>query len=105
MVQQAISATKVEMERFYAERLREAEERGVRRPLHPLAILFRERGRRVGDAELETVLERVAARGAVDWIALRTSLLDLGVLWEAAPGIWEMGIPSFGDHVIRRETG
>ena len=33
---------------------------------------------------------------------LLDTLRDLGVVWEASPGVWEMGIPSFADFVLRR---
>ncbi len=99
-----VAAARPEIEDFYAERLREAEERGTRPALLPLASLFRERSGGVGDAEIEALLDRVDIPGDGHWIALRTSLLDLGVLWEVSPGVWEMGIPSFAEHVIRRET-
>lgn len=32
---------------------------------------------------------------------LRDRLSDLGVIREASPGRWELGIPGFGDTVLR----
>ena len=102
--ERGIALARREMEQFYAERFAEAEERGVRGALRPLASLFKTQSGQVSDTEIQTLLHRIATprQGAGSWTSLRTSLLDLGILWEASPGVWEMGIPSFAQHVLRR---
>ena len=37
-----------------------------------------------------------------DRSSLLITLRDLGVVWETASGVWEMGIPSFADYILRR---
>lgn len=72
--------------------------------LEPLARLFGEHGGRVPRAALRTWLREFSERGSVpfDDLALRQELSDLGVIWSTEPGVWEMGIPSFGDYLLRR---
>ena len=51
--------------------------------------------------------EEIAARESVpfDPSSLLVTLRDLGVVWETASGVWEMGIPSFADYILRRSAG
>ncbi len=95
------------IESFYGERYREAERRGVDSVLLPLASGFVENGGILGDRELEPTLRQTVERGGFPghWTRLREELEDLGVIWETATGRWEMGIPSFAQHVIERTGG
>ena len=101
-----VDSTRAEIEDFYAERFAEADERGVDAVLEPLAALFRDRGGSLGYSELRDLLEGCVDRESVpfDRIALLNTLRDLGVIWETAPRVWEMGIPSFADHILRHAT-
>ncbi len=101
-VKQGIEETRPTTERFYAQRYLEAERRRVADALVPLAEVLVPPGASLSDAGLAGVLREVAAGSGRDPVDLRTDLLDLGVLWEADLGRWEMGIPSFADHVLRR---
>ena len=92
-----------EMAQFYAERFSEAEERGLSGALEAVATLFAEAPEGASDVQLETALVRIAASPDA-WIALRTSLTDLGILWETSSGNWQMGIPSFGQYVLQRRS-
>ena len=104
--ERGIARAQREMEQFYAERLSEAEEHGLRRALEALALLFAETPGSVSDAHLEARLDRAAGKTPTeDWISLRTSLTDLGILWEVSSGVWQMGIPSLGQYVLRRRSG
>ena len=94
-----IAAARGEVGHFYSERFEEARARGVHRTLAPLAALISDAGGRLDDQALDTLVERQSAPGAPP---LLDTLKDLGVLWQTAPGVWEMGIPSFGDHVLAR---
>ena len=99
---QGISAVAPHIARFYAERLGEARRRRVAGVLVPLAALLRDRGGHVGELEVDDVLTEIAAAqtlpGEAAW--LLDTLSDLGVLWRNAAGVWEMGIPSFGDYLL-----
>lgn len=92
------------IESFYGERYREAQRRGVDGVLLPLASGFVESGGVLGDRELEPPLQEMAERGEFPghWTGLREELEDLGLIWETSTGRWEMGIPSFAQHVIER---
>ncbi len=89
---------------FYAERFAEARDLRVEQALLPLANLFHDRSEPVLDHDLDAVLDPLCADGRVEQEprALAELLQDLGVLWESSPGVWEMGIPSFGTHVRER---
>ena len=93
-----------EIEDFHGQRFGEADERGVGAALEPLAALFGKRGGALRHPELAGLLEDLAGRGSVptDRISLQNTLRDLGIIWETSPGRWEMGIPSFAEHILRR---
>ena len=99
-----VAASGPEVERFYSGRYEEAWKRRITPALGPLATLFAERGGRLPQWELLEELTRLAAPEsfAVDEVSLLNDLRDLGVIWEATPGVWEMGIPSFADFILRR---
>ena len=103
----AVASVGVAVERFYMGRFDEARERRVVPALKPLAELVIGRGGRLGDEEFEALLEEIAARESVpfDPSSLLVTLRDLGVVWETASGVWEMGIPSFADYILRRSAG
>ena len=105
--EQAVTAVRIDVERFYMDRFDEARERRVTQALRPLAQLVVRHGGRLGDEEFEALLEEIAARESVpfDPSSLLVTLRDLGVVWEVAPDVWEMGIPSFADHILRRRAG
>ena len=92
------------IECFYADRYEEAETRRIEAVLQPLARLFGEHDGRVPHSALKTRLREFSESGSVplDDLALRQELSDLGVVWSAEPGVWEMGIPSFADYLLRR---
>ena len=99
-----VAASRPRIERFYSGRYDEAWDRGIAPALGPLAAFFAERGGRAPAFEVEA---RLMERGAPDSlpmgsVGLRNALRDLGVVWEATPGIWELGIPSFAEFVLRR---
>ena len=100
-------AARRETERFYAERYGEAREREVEAALVPLAALFRERGGKLRDGELQTLLRELAGRESIrgDRAQLLGTLSDLGVIWETPPVGWEMGIPSFADFLLAHHGG
>lgn len=102
-----IAAVRLRVEDFYGHRFREAWHAEIARALPPLARCFVERGGATSDFVFLDLIERLAAgdRVALDHVALLTRLEDLGVVWQAAPGVWEMGIPSFADYILRREAG
>ena len=91
-------------EQFYARRYREAEARRVEPVLKPLSALVAEHCGSLGDAQLRPLLRRFGADPSIpfDDLSLRDELSDLGVLWEVRPHVWEMGIPSFADYLLRR---
>lgn len=101
--EQALAAARVEIERFYLERFDEARERDVEEALPALAELMARAGGRVPDRDFKKLLVLLAQRESVpyDRSALLTTLRDLGVVWETSPAVWEMGIPSFADYVLR----
>ena len=92
------------IERFYASRYEEAEFRRVEPVLKPLALLFEEHGGRVPHEAFKALLRRAGAGDSVplDDLGLRVELSDLGVVWSADGAVWEMGIPSFVDYLLRR---
>ncbi len=95
-----IETVRRDIQCFYGERYAEARERSVHRTLVPLAKLMKAHGGKLDDAALDGFL---AAEAPPDGEArLLQTLTDLGVLWEAETAIWEMGIPSFADHVLER---
>ena len=93
-----------EIEDFYSGRYDEARRRKITPALAPLAALFAKHGGRLDDPALDAGLLEIAAPDSfpLDEVALLDTLRDLGVVWEASPGVWEMGIPSFADFVLRR---
>ena len=95
-----VMATRPEIQDFHAERYEEARARGVHRLLWPLAHRIVDGGGQIDDRALDALLERSGSSDAQARVL--ATLTDLGVLWQAAPGIWEMGIPSFAEHVLRR---
>ena len=95
-----VMATRPEIQDFYAERYEEARARGVHRLLLPLAHRIVDGGGQIDDRALDGLLERSGSSDAQARVL--ATLTDLGVLWQAAPGIWEMGIPSFAEHVLSR---
>ena len=99
-----LAHARAETSRFYGRRFAEARERGVHRALPALASLMEQPGARLDDAALDAFLDRAVVDGAGsgDPTRLQTTLQDLGILWEASPGRWEMGIPSFAQHVLER---
>ena len=99
-----IAAARVKIQVFYQERFAEARERRVHAVLPPLAEWMAEADGRIGDAKLDSLLEQSAgARGGLDDPGkIHIALQDLGVIWEVSSGVWEMGIPSFAEHILRR---
>ena len=99
-----VAASGPEIEDFYSGRYDEARQRRIVAALAPLARHFAERGGRLADPELDALLLQVAATDAfpLDEAQLLNTLRDLGVVWEASPGVWELGIPRFADFVLRR---
>ena len=102
--EQAVTAVRIDVERFYMDRFDEAREREIEEALVPLADLAARRGGRLGEKELKALLREIAARESVPFrpASLLVTLRDLGVVWETASGVWEMGIPSFADYILRR---
>ncbi len=106
-VERAIAAARAAREFFYADRLNEAERAGIVEALPPLAAAMQNREgateRTLSRHELTAVLSPAIPRlsaPASGW-ELRDRLSDLGVIWEAAPGRWELGIPSFAEYILR----
>ena len=99
-----VEAARVPVERFYSGRYDEARRRKITPALAPLAALFAKRGGRLDDPALDAGLLEIAAADSfpLDEVALLDTLRDLGVVWEASPRVWELGIPSFADFVLRR---
>ena len=93
-----------DIEDFYADRCEEAEFRRVEAALKPLALLFAEHGGRVPHDAFTQILRRVSEGDSIplDDLELRQELTDLGVVWSVRNGVWEMGIPSFADYLLRR---
>ena len=98
-----LAASRVPVERFYSGRYEEAWRRKIAPALAPLASLFANRKGQLPQLELLERLIEIAATDSfpLDEVALLDTLRDLGVVWEASPGVWEMGIPSFADFVLR----
>ena len=98
-----MDTARVVIEGFYAERFDEAREREVEEVLAPLAHLAATQGGRVDDRDLSKLLLLVAQRESVllDRGSLLTTLRDLGIVWETSSAVWEMGIPSFADYILR----
>ena len=103
----AVVSVRVAVERFYMGRFDEAREREIEEALVPLADLATRRGGRLGEKELKALLREVAAQESVPLrpSSLLVTLRDLGVVWETASGVWEIGIPSFTDYILRRSGG
>ena len=99
-----VEAARVPVERFYSGRYDEARRRKITPALAPLAALFAKRGGRLDDPALDAGLLEIAAADSfpLDEVALLDTLRDLGVVWEASSGVWELGIPGFADFVLRR---
>ena len=99
-----IGAARREIETFYQERFAEARDRRAHGALRPLAARMIGSGGRIGDAELDALMKEAAAAadGPEDPGALQIALQDLGMVWEVSSGVWEMGIPNFAEHVLRR---
>ena len=104
LAQQGMAECAARIKRFYEDRYQEARTRRVAPVLKPLARLFAESDGRVTESRLESLLRTVGGEGAVpfDELAIEQELSDLGVVWSVHPGIWEMGIPSFADYLLRR---
>ena len=85
-----------------AQRLNEARGQQVERVLVPLSAALGDRNGRIGELEIGPLLADLAARhslpGDGNWLLDTLSAVD--VLWQRGAGGWEMGIPSFGDHVL-----
>ena len=94
------AAARPDLETFYAERFDEARGRGVHRALTPLAALVSQRGGWLDDEALDDFLARES--GAHTEAGLLRTLRDLGALWETESAVWEMGIPSFAEHILAR---
>ena len=103
-----IAAARPAMDRFYARRYAEAEVRGVDHLLPPLATRLVDGNGRIGHGALRDLI-RCGEEGRSEspgWVLQRSTLQDLGIVWEVDPGVWEMGIPSFADHILERsESG
>ena len=99
-----VAKCRARIEHFYAGRYEEAEFRRVEPVLKPLALLFEEHGGRVPHEAFKALLRRAGAGDSVplDDLGLRVELSDLGVVWSADGAVWEMGIPSFADYLLRR---
>ena len=98
-----VAESRPEIEDFFSGRYDEAWQRKIASALEPLATLFVDRKGRLPQFELQERLVEIAAPDSfpLDEAALLDTLRDLGVVWEASPGVWEMGIPSFADFVLR----
>ena len=92
------------IEDFYEGRYREAEARRVEPVLTPLASLISEHGGSLTDSQLDPLLRRFAGEPEIpfDDLSLRDELSNLGLLWSVRTAVWEMGIPSFADYLLRR---
>ena len=93
------------IEEFYTSRYEEAEFRRVESALKPLAHFFAEQHEgRVSHDAFKGFLRRVSSEDSIplDDLDLRQELSDLGVVWSTHSGLWEMGIPSFADYLLRR---
>ena len=102
--QEGAAELREEIEEFFYDRYQEAEEHRIEEALKPLALLFDEHDGHLTEARFEAFLHRFADSDEVPFDApsLREKLCDLGVVWAERPGVWEMGIPSFADYLLRR---
>lgn len=100
-----IAATQPRIKDFYGERFREAWDAGIAPALPRLSRLFVQQGGAMSDPDFLGLIERLATDDAIemDRVALLKRLEDLGVAWQASPGRWEMGIPSFANFILSRE--
>ncbi len=103
---QGIAAAQEKIARFYGGRYMEAVKHRVDAALGPVVALVTGNGGHVGYEALRSVLHKVAAESpdGPDRIALLEKLSDLGVIWETADDRWELGIPSFGRYVLKRQA-
>lgn len=86
---------------FYGERVTEARERGIHRTLPSLAELITRRDGRLSEGDLDEFLDRVAGdHDPLETRVLHRTLQELGILWQSAAGVWEMGIPSFSRYIL-----
>ena len=104
LAREGLARARPRIESFYGERFREAQRRGVDGALTSLAARFLVHDGVLPDPKLEPTLRDLAEQDDFPehWTRLREELEDLGVIWEVSPGRWEMGIPSFAEHVMRR---
>ena len=102
--ERAVSEFAARLEPFYSRRYRDAESRRLDSVLRPLASLVAAHGGTLTDSRLMPLLRGFGDDPSIpfDDISLRDELSDLGVLWEIRDGVWEMGIPSFADYLLRR---
>ena len=102
--ERGIQAFQNEAERFYEARYEEARRRRIVPVLKPLASRFASRGGRLGSSEFTELVDEAALSNALPIAgpALENELVDLGIVWRVAAGGWELGIPSFGQHVLDR---
>ena len=103
--QRGIRTFQNEAERFYEERYDEARRRRIAPALKPLASRFVSRGGQLGSSEFTDLVDEMARAHALpfDGLTLENEIVDLGIVWRVAPGVWELGIPSFGQHVLDRQ--
>ena len=105
--EKAVAAARTSVEQLFMGRFEEAWEHEIVTALAPLADRMVRRDGRLGDHELRELLGEIAGLESVpfDSASLLLTLRDLGVVWETASGVWEMGIPSFADYTLRRRGG
>ena len=105
--EKAVAAARTSVEQLFMGRFEEAWEHEIVTALAPLADRMVRRDGRLGDHELRELLGEIAGLESVpfDPASLLITLRDLGVVWETASGVWEMGIPSFADYTLRRRGG
>ena len=99
-----VTAARIAMDRFYTRRYAEAEAGGVDHLLSALAARLVSGSGRIGHGALRDLIQReeTGRPESPGWVPQRSTLQDLGIVWEVDPGVWEMGIPSFADHVLAR---
>ncbi len=96
----AVDATRPRRDAFYAELHDEFRQAGERRMALDVALAFKNHDGSLHDAQLEDVLKRF---GTKRWLAREQFLRHKGFIWERPErGLWEPGIPSFMDYMIRR---
>ena len=105
--EKAVAAARTSVEQLFMGRFEEAWEHEIVTALAPLADRMVRRDGRLGDHEFRELLGEIAGLESVpfDSASLLLTLRDLGVVWETASGVWEMGIPSFADYTLRRRGG